>query len=113
MEPFLIRGHGASLAVRFQFAVQMCLRVTRGRLDLRAKVFVQTRIECLIFGNSGDVRPVGAGVSDLQIHYGPDYRFYFQQRGRCWSFHSPVGTRAPKLKILDLRMISHLTSQRM
>jgi putative addiction module killer protein len=42
---------------------------------------VQARVERLICGNPGDVRPVGAGVSELRINYGPGYRVYFQQRG--------------------------------
>ena len=35
----------------------------------------------LALGNPGDVRPVGAGVSELRIHYGPGYRVYYVQRG--------------------------------
>ena len=42
---------------------------------------MQARIERLISGNPGDVRPVGAGVSELRINFGPGYRVYFQQRG--------------------------------
>ena len=56
-------------------------RWLRGLRDLRAKSFVQARIERLISGNPGDVRPVGAGVSELRINYGPGYRVYFQNRG--------------------------------
>ena len=33
-------------------------------------------------GNFGDVQPVGAGVNELRIHYGPGYRVYFVRRGR-------------------------------
>jgi putative addiction module killer protein len=43
---------------------------------------VQARIERLICGNPGDVRPVGAGVSELRINHGPGYMVYFQQRGK-------------------------------
>ena len=56
-------------------------RWLRGLRDLRAKAIVQARVERLICGNPGDVRPVGAGVSELRIHFGRGYRIYFQQRG--------------------------------
>jgi len=36
----------------------------------------------LIAGNPGDVRPVGEGVSELRIAYGPGYRVYFKKQGR-------------------------------
>ncbi len=49
--------------------------------DLRARARVQARIERLISGNPGDVRPVGSGVSELRINYGPGYRVYYQQKG--------------------------------
>lgn len=49
--------------------------------DLRARARVQARIERLIGGNPGDAKPVGSGVSELRINYGPGYRVYFQQRG--------------------------------
>ena len=56
-------------------------RWLRGLRDLRAKAIVQARVERLISGNPGDIRPVGAGVSELRINFGPGYRVYFQQRG--------------------------------
>jgi putative addiction module killer protein len=49
--------------------------------DLRARARIQARIERLIGGNPGDVRPIGAGVSELRINYGPGYRVYYQQKG--------------------------------
>ncbi len=39
------------------------------------------RIERLATGNPGDVKPVGHGVSELRIDYGPGYRVYYLQRG--------------------------------
>ena len=45
----------------------------------RARVLV--RIERLAAGNAGDVRPVGEGVSELRVDYGPGYRVYFTRRG--------------------------------
>lgn len=45
--------------------------------DIRAKAKVQARISRLAHGNPGDVGPVGEGVSELRIQYGPGYRVYF------------------------------------
>jgi putative addiction module killer protein len=47
----------------------------------QAKARVQVRIDRLALGNSGDARPVGEGVSELRIDYGPGYRVYFVRRG--------------------------------
>lgn len=53
-----------------------------GLHDIRARARIQARIERLSLGNSGDVKPVGAGVSELRIDYGPGYRVYFKKVGR-------------------------------
>jgi putative addiction module killer protein len=50
--------------------------------DVRARARVLARIERLAFGNAGDVKPVGEGVSELRIDYGPGYRVYFTKHGR-------------------------------
>ncbi len=50
--------------------------------DIQARARVQARIERLAAGNPGDVEPVGEGVSELRINYGPGYRVYFKQGGR-------------------------------
>lgn len=53
-----------------------------GLRDVRARARIQVRIERLASGNAGDVEPVGEGVSELRIHYGPGYRVYFKKHGR-------------------------------
>ena len=53
-----------------------------GLRDIQARARVQARIARLALGNPGDVEPVGEGVSELRINYGPGYRIYFVQRGR-------------------------------
>ena len=49
--------------------------------DDKARFRILARIRRLSLGNSGDVKPVGEGVSELRIDYGPGYRVYFCQRG--------------------------------
>lgn len=53
-----------------------------GLQDIRARVRILVRIERLATGNPGDVMPVGEGVSELRIDYGPGYRVYFKKRGQ-------------------------------
>jgi len=49
--------------------------------DIRARARVMIRIERLADGNPGDVGPVGEGVSEMRIDYGPGYRVYYKQQG--------------------------------
>lgn len=48
-------------------------RTTRGR--------IVARIERVQLGNFGDAKPVGDGVHELRLHFGPGYRIYFTRRG--------------------------------
>ena len=50
--------------------------------DSNAKSRIQMRIRRLGLGNSGDVRPIGSGLSEMRIDYGPGYRVYFLQSGQ-------------------------------
>ncbi len=49
--------------------------------DRRAAARIAIRIDRLALGNAGDVRPVGAGISEMRIDYGPGYRVYYVRRG--------------------------------
>jgi putative addiction module killer protein len=53
-----------------------------GLRDLRARAKIAARIDRLALRNPGDVAPVGEGISELRIHYGPGYRVYFVSRGK-------------------------------
>ncbi len=49
--------------------------------DRRVTARVLVRIDRLASGNPGDVQPVGGGISELRIDYGPGYRVYYLQDG--------------------------------
>ena len=50
--------------------------------DVRVRARIMLRIERLADGNPGDVKPVGEGVSELRIDYGPGYRVYYIKHRR-------------------------------
>ena len=53
-----------------------------GLRDIHARARILARIERLAVGNPGDVKPVGEGVSEMRIDYGPGYRVYYKKHGR-------------------------------
>ena len=53
--------------------------------DYRARFRINARIRRLSLGNPGDVKPVGEGISELRVDYGPGYPVYFTQRGQALS----------------------------
>ena len=59
--------------------------------DRQAIARINARIKRLSLGNLGDVRPVGEGVSELRIDFGPGYRIYFVQQGQESGY--PLGGR--------------------
>ena len=49
--------------------------------DREARARITVRIRRLSLGNPGNVKPVGSGVSEMRVDYGPGYRVYFIRRG--------------------------------
>ena len=66
--------------------------------DIRAKVRIQARIDRAGLGNFGDSEPVGEGVSEMRIHFGPGYRVYFVQRGLEVVILLAGGDKSPQSK---------------
>lgn len=52
-------------------------RWVRGLRDRRAVARINARLRSALMGNFGDTKPVGDGISEMRIHYGPGYRLYF------------------------------------
>jgi len=66
--------------------------------DIRGRARIQARIERLAMGNSGDVKPVGEGVSEMRIDHGPGYRIYYIQRERTVIFLLAGGDKSTQAK---------------
>ena len=67
-----------------------------GLRDRQAKARINVRIRRMSLGNPGDVKPVGGGVSELRIDYGPGYRVYYVQRGQRLVILLAGGESTPK-----------------
>lgn len=52
-----------------------------GLRDAMAELRIPVRVERLAAGNPGNVKPVGEGVSEFRIDYGPSYRVYYKKQG--------------------------------
>ena len=50
--------------------------------DAKGKARIVARIRSAELGNLGDTAPVGNGISEMRVHYGPGYRVYFKRRGK-------------------------------
>jgi putative addiction module killer protein len=50
--------------------------------DQRGKARIIARLRSATLGNFGDCEPVGEGVSEMRVHFGPGYRIYFARSGK-------------------------------
>jgi putative addiction module killer protein len=77
-----------------------------GLRDRTARARIDIRIIRLSLGNSGDIRPVGDGVSELRIHYGPGYRIYLTKQGDAVVILLADGDKSSQDK--DIRLANDL-----
>jgi putative addiction module killer protein len=54
----------------------------RGLRDRQGRARITAHLVKMGQGNLGDIKPVGSGVSEVRLHFGPGYRLYFLQKGR-------------------------------
>jgi len=69
--------------------------------DGKARNRISARIQRLEDGNPGDVAPVGEGVSEMRIHYGPGYRVYYVSRGNELVILLCGGDKASQTRDID------------
>ena len=74
--------------------------------DRTAKARIDIRIRRLSLGNSGDIRPIGEGLSELRIHYGPSYRIYLTKRGYTYVILLAGGDKSSQAQ--DIRLAKDL-----
>jgi putative addiction module killer protein len=53
----------------------------RGLKDRAGRARIAARLDGAKLGNFGDCGPVGDGISEMRIHFGPGYRVYFKRSG--------------------------------
>jgi len=80
----------------------------RPRPNARARI--AARIDRLALGNPGDVKPVGGGVSELRIDYGPGYRVYYARTDRVVYLLLCGGTKATQ--DVDIKRAIEMTAAR-
>ena len=73
--------------------------------DRRVNTLIATRLFRLSQGLSGDVKPVGEGISELRIQYGPGYRLYYQQRGDVLIILLCGGDKSSQQKDIEMAKI--------
>ncbi len=77
--------------------------------DEHARGLIFARLDRLAYGHAGDVGPVGQGISELRIHYGPGYRVYIQKRGNTIIVLLCGGDKSTQTK--DIRTAKRLADE--
>lgn len=77
--------------------------------DTRAVAKITTRIDRLQHGNPGDSEPVGEGVVEMRIHYGPGYRVYYVKQGHLVVVLLSGGTKGTQQD--DIKFAKELARQ--
>jgi putative addiction module killer protein len=80
--------------------------------DRSARVRIDLRIRRLSLGNASDIGPVGEGVSELRIHYGPGYRIYLKKQGDALVILLAGGDKPHKTRTFDSPRILLAISRR-
>jgi len=71
-------------------------------LESRGRARIQRRLDRLALGNPGDVKPVGKGVSEMRIDYGPGYRVYYFRRDQEIIFLLAGGDKRSQRRDIEL-----------
>ena len=77
--------------------------------DERVRALIASRLDRLAFGLAGDAEPVGHGISELRIHYGPGYRVYFQKTGNTIIVLLCGGDKSTQ--VIDIKTAKRLADQ--
>jgi len=77
--------------------------------DKQVRSRIQMRIDRAELGNFGDAEPIGEGVSEMRIHYGPGYRVYFVRRGVVLAILLGGGDKSTQTR--DISMALELARQ--
>ncbi|MCW5222582.1 type II toxin-antitoxin system RelE/ParE family toxin [Verminephrobacter aporrectodeae] len=77
--------------------------------DERVRVAIALRLARLAYGHAGDAKPVGQGISELRIDYGPGYRVYFQRHGNTIIVLLCGGNKSTQVE--DIKTAKHLASE--
>ncbi len=77
--------------------------------DERARALIASRLDRLAYGHTGDAEPIGSGISELRIHYGPGYRIYFQRRNNTVLILLCGGDKSTQAK--DIKTAKQLSNE--